>query len=179
MTWRYQPDVITFPWHSAIWVELQYICSGDRSGIGIRPSCYALGSDFARLMSTWFQPRQYWCGLEFFKASFIVQHKDAQKVRTPLHFCLPGYTLASRPLPTFLFTNCSVDQKLYSTWEAQKKRTQNYDRVLVRKLTSPSPGIVTCHTTTWIRRGTFSPPLYITSLLAILHCMWESSTLCI
>ena len=28
---------ITFPWRSAIWLELQYICSGDRSGIGIRP----------------------------------------------------------------------------------------------------------------------------------------------
>ena len=111
--WRYQPDVITFLWHSASWVELQYICSGDRSGIGIRSSCYALESGFARLMSIWVngkggrgQLRQYWCGLEFFKASLIVQHKDVQKVflvRTPLHFCLPGYTLASRPLPAFLF----------------------------------------------------------------------------
>ena len=33
-----RPDVITaFFFHSAIWLELQYICSRDRSGIGIRP----------------------------------------------------------------------------------------------------------------------------------------------
>ena len=46
--WHYQPDVlITFPWCSVIWLELQYICSGDMSSIGIRPDPRAVGSGLA------------------------------------------------------------------------------------------------------------------------------------
>ena len=37
-TMMYQPDVLyKFLWCSVIWLELQYICSRDRSGIGVRP----------------------------------------------------------------------------------------------------------------------------------------------
>ena len=39
--------LLTFPWRSAIWLELQYICSGDRSGIGIRPDPRAARSGLA------------------------------------------------------------------------------------------------------------------------------------
>ena len=46
--WHYQSDVlITFPWCSVIWLELQYICSGDISSIGIRPDPRAAGSGLA------------------------------------------------------------------------------------------------------------------------------------
>ena len=43
----YQLDVLhIFLWHSAIWLELQRICSGDRSGIGVRPDPRTLAPDY-------------------------------------------------------------------------------------------------------------------------------------
>ena len=38
---------LSFPWCSVIWLELQYICSGDMSGIGIRPDPHAARSGLA------------------------------------------------------------------------------------------------------------------------------------